>query len=634
MTSPRATRRHAIIAIVVVCTLVLGGLAWATHSAIRLERVEALAAREDALDEARAIALSKLDSLVTPVLDREQGRPFEHFRPFYKPAQAFSGGDSPEVCGTILLESPLHNFTGPDWILLHFQATETYERESWISPQTDEGFQSATPASVIPAADRPRLAKPENWLVALRERYTPLDLLQRLEQVVTADADAPDRRPPDNAPLRADQPRGIGHRAAEFLRRGTRIGQIKSEELPTVCWPETVAFENLQADAPLAPSTENSPACITVLSTPMEPVWLDVTMDGRRQLAFMRTVTVETGDFCTLQGVLLDWPRLQEVLQTEVRKLFPKAHILPVATDKSVPHTHTHTIMHTIPARLETGESPAPLASGLSTGLKLGLAVAWGATLLALLAIGCGTMKYVSHAERRLRFVSAVTHELRTPLTSFQLYADLLADMPREDADQRRHHAEALRTESRRLARLVENVLAYSQIGSTAPVVEWRMLHPQELLDNISSATEKQRTAFGKELVVENKCPADLSLETDSEFVIQILTNLVENACKYSADADDPRIWLNASPAADGAITFEVDDAGPGVMPQDRREVFQPFRRAGPADTGRQGGMGLGLALSAYWANCLGGRLDLRRSSRNGDHYTSFVLSLPLTRTA
>jgi signal transduction histidine kinase len=160
------------------------------------------------------------------------------------------------------------------------------------------------------------------------------------------------------------------------------------------------------------------------------------------------------------------------------------------------------------------------------------------------------------------------------------------------------------------------------------------MLLPQELLDTIRSATENQRTAFGKELVVENLCPADLSIQTDSEFVIQILTNLMENACKYSADAEDPRIWLNASPAADGAITFEVDDAGPGVMPQDRRAVFQPFRRAGPADTGRQGGMGLGLALSAYWASCLGGRLDLRRSPRNGDHYTSFVLSLPLTRTS
>ncbi|MEE8385279.1 MAG: HAMP domain-containing sensor histidine kinase [Dehalococcoidia bacterium] len=632
MTSPRTTRRHAIIAIVVVCTLVLGGLAWATHSAIRLERVQARKAREDALDEARAIALSKLDTLVAPVLDREQGRPFEHYRPFFKPAQAFSGGDGPEVSGSILLESPLHNFSGPDWILLHFQATETYERESWISPQTDEGFQSATPASVIPAVDRRRLAKAENWLAALRERYTPLELLQRLEQVVTADGDAPPRAVSGTSAVLADAPRGIRHRAAEFLRRGARLGQIQSEEQPAVCWPETVAFENLQADIPPPPTTENSPACVTVLPTPMEPVWLDVTMDGSRQLAFMRTVTVDTGDFCTLQGVLLDWPRLQELLQTEVRKLFPKAEILPLATDRPVPHSPTHTVMHTIPAHLETGDPPFTGASGISTGLKVGLSVAWGATVLALMAIGYGTMKYVTYAERRLRFVSAVTHELRTPLTSFQLYADLLADMPQEDAAQRRHHAEALRTESRRLARLVENVLAYSRIGDTAPAVQWAKLPPQELLDAIRTATEKQCRTAGKELVVENHCPRNLRIETDSEFVVQILINLVENACKYSAEAGDPRIWLNASRPTDGNVAFEVDDAGPGVLPHDRRDVFQPFRRARTADAGRPGGMGLGLALSGYWANCLGGGLDLRRSPRNGARYTCFVLSLPVAR--
>ncbi|MBN2560218.1 MAG: HAMP domain-containing histidine kinase [Phycisphaerae bacterium] len=642
MTSPRTARRHAVTAIAVVSLLVVAGLGWATHLAIQLDRVEELASRERSLDEARAIALSRLDGLVAPVLDREQGRPYEHFRPYYKPAHALNEKDGAEVSGSILLESPLLTMRGPDWLLLHFQATETDESESWSSPQIEEESRFATPASVIPAADRPRQALAENWLAAIRERYTPLELLQELEHVVTARGDAMGRGAPATGSGMSEPPsrdtsasNGIRHGAAEFLRRGARLVQLESEDRPIVCWPETVAFENLEAPvpAPLDTTTtsERSPICVSVLPSPMKPVWLDVTLDGRKQLAFMRTVTVETGNFCTLQGVLIDWPRLQDVLETEVRKLFPQARITPVATDVPVEHGLTHTMMQTIPARLEMGESATAEMPGISTGLKAGLAVAWGATIMALFAIGYGTVKYATDAERRMRFASAVTHELRTPLTSFQLYSDLLADMPVEDARQRRHFAETLRGESKRLSRLVENVLAYSRIGAAEPALHLRKTAPQDLLDAVHcSATGEHCRAAGKDLVVENRCSNGLAIETDSEFVVQILTNLVENACKYSADADDRRVWLTASEGPIGMVTFEVDDAGSGVRPHDRRAVFQPFRRSNPAGSKGAGGVGLGLALSRYWATCLGGHLTLRRSPRNGTRYSSFVLSLPI----
>ena len=115
--------------------------------------------------------------------------------------------------------------------------------------------------------------------------------------------------------------------------------------------------------------------------------------------------------------------------------------------------------------------------------------------------------------------------------------------------------------------------------------------------------------------------------------VIQILANLVENACKYSADALDARILLMAMRTSSGDVVFEVEDAGCGVLPADRRAVFEAFRRSG-SSTGvgagsRAGGMGLGLALSKYWAGCLGGSLMLKRSRRIGSDYSRFSLSLP-----
>jgi len=231
--------------------------------------------------------------------------------------------------------------------------------------------------------------------------------------------------------------------------------------------------------------------------------------------------------------------------------------------------------------------------------------------------------------ERRMRFVSAVTHELRTPLTSFQLYSDLLADMPTEDAARRVRYAGALRTEAKRLARLVENVLAYSRIGDARPRLHVRMVSPQDVLDALASGMFDRCAADGRRLVLENKCPSTMTIETDVDMVLQILSNLVENACKYGVSGADSSIWVSARDDPEG-VCFEVEDAGPGVPARDRRAVFEPFRRSDAGGNGATtGGVGLGLAMSRHWAECLGGRLTLRRGRRNPHALACFVLSLP-----
>jgi signal transduction histidine kinase len=102
---------------------------------------------------------------------------------------------------------------------------------------------------------------------------------------------------------------------------------------------------------------------------------------------------------------------------------------------------------------------------------------------------------------------------------------------------------------------------------------------------------------------------------------------LIDNARKYTRDAEDKRIWLWAKPGGDGRVVFEVEDRGAGVPASERKSIFKPFRRGEHADT-TAGGAGLGLALAKQWAEVLGGTVAYRPA--DGAPGACFRLELPV----
>src|SRR5205823_10671850 len=98
-----------------------------------------------------------------------------------------------------------------------------------------------------------------------------------------------------------------------------------------------------------------------------------------------------------------------------------------------------------------------------------GLALAWTAALVALLAVCLGGWSLLDLSERRIRFVSAVTHELRTPLTTLRLYLDMLTGGLVKDPRQKEEYLQTLHAESERLHRLVANVLDFSRLENQRP---------------------------------------------------------------------------------------------------------------------------------------------------------------------
>jgi signal transduction histidine kinase len=316
------------------------------------------------------------------------------------------------------------------------------------------------------------------------------------------------------------------------------------------------------------------------------------------------------------QGFVIDWPKLEALLFDEVADLFPETRFRPLPPGEP---PHPERAMTALPVEFDPVDDPIPdqptpvdpstLEPAGWTPLRIGLAFAWGAVLVALLAIGLGGWSLLDLSERRIRFVSAVTHELRTPLTTLRLYLDLLSSGLVSEEKQKTEYLTTLNAEADRLHRLIGNVLDFARLEKSRPAVEKRPAAVSGLLDQLDRNWNERCAAAGKSLVVDNRLAAGATVTTDPGLVEQIVGNLIDNAQKYSRDAKDPRIVLRAMDAG-GRLALEVEDRGPGVTKRERCSIFRPFRRGHDADV-KAGGVGLGLALATRWAHLLGGTLSV-----------------------
>ncbi len=337
---------------------------------------------------------------------------------------------------------------------------------------------------------------------------------------------------------------------------------------------------------------------------PLAPLWLG---DGPEPgLAFVRVARAEAQ--VSLQGFLLDWPRARSRLRASIADLFPDARLAP----RRGPAPDTG--LAAIPVTLETTAPETNLGGRTATRLQLG--VVWLAALIALAAVGLTLRTSFDIAERRGRFVSAVTHELRTPLTTFRMYAQMLADGMVTDPEQRAIYLRTLEAESERLSALVANVLAYARLEGGRHPQRRAAITGGALVDRVAPALSRRAAQAGVPLRITCSGDAGRGFELDAESVEQILFILVDNACKYAATDAGVDVVLDA-----GRGEFVVSDHGPGIGPEHARAVFEPFDRGGLDAAGGIPGVGLGLALARDLARAIGGELSLGGAPDAGAHF-------------
>ena len=240
-----------------------------------------------------------------------------------------------------------------------------------------------------------------------------------------------------------------------------------------------------------------------------------------------------------------------------------------------------------------------------------------------LAAIGVMQLRRESELARlRSDFIASVSHELRTPLAQVRMFAEtLLLGRVRSD-EERLRSLQIVDQEARRLTHLVENILQFSRAEREAirlaPV-------PAELASQVREAVEAfAPVARARHVVVQTTLQNDVVCVVDPGALRQILLNLLDNAVKYGPLGQTVTITLRQS--GDHAWII-VDDEGPGIPPEHRDRIWEPYQRLESAVSAAVAGSGIGLSVVAQLVALHGGRAWAEAGPGRG---ARFVVELPV----
>ena len=229
-----------------------------------------------------------------------------------------------------------------------------------------------------------------------------------------------------------------------------------------------------------------------------------------------------------------------------------------------------------------------------------------------------GMVSELAEAERLKRsFLMSVSHELRTPLTAIRGHVEALREGVVTDPEQVRASLDIVAAETDRLERLVGDVLDLAKLQAHRFTVRTEEVDLNRVLDQAygAFAEEARRREIDYRLDGAGEGPVIVS---DGDRVLQVITNLLSNAFRWTPDGG--RIDLGLA-ARNGDVAVDVRDTGPGVAPAERARIFDAFV------SDDLNGTGLGLPIARELAVALGGRIELQSEVGHGSRFT---LVLPL----
>jgi len=223
---------------------------------------------------------------------------------------------------------------------------------------------------------------------------------------------------------------------------------------------------------------------------------------------------------------------------------------------------------------------------------------------------------------RQAGFLANVTHELKTPLAVMQAAGENLADGRVRDPERLANYGKHIHEEALRLSRMIDKLLNVARSDAGEIVVNRR---PVELGQIADEYVELNRNFFAdRQFQVNLSIQSHDKVNVDAETLQTILTNLVENAIKYSDDKNvvDIRIYTIKD-----RVILDVEDYGIGIPANKQQNIFEKFYRVEDPLTAKTKGHGLGLSIVKFLTQLNGGQVSLRSIYGVG---STFTLSFPM----
>lgn len=229
------------------------------------------------------------------------------------------------------------------------------------------------------------------------------------------------------------------------------------------------------------------------------------------------------------------------------------------------------------------------------------------------------------------QFVSNVSHELRTPLTSMRAYVEALNDGAWKDPNIAPQFLNVVQDETERMIRMINDLLHLSRIDRGVAKMDLEWVNINDFVSHIlkrfdmmiKTDAEKSRDNVKKYSIKREFTNQDLWIEIDTDKMMQVIDNIMNNAIKYSPDGGVITVRLLQ---AHKHVILSISDQGLGIPRKDLNKIFDRFYRVDKARSRKQGGTGLGLAICKEIVEAHHGRIWADSAEGKG---STFYISLP-----
>lgn len=219
-------------------------------------------------------------------------------------------------------------------------------------------------------------------------------------------------------------------------------------------------------------------------------------------------------------------------------------------------------------------------------------------------------------AQEKNRFLRYMSHELKTPLANIREGTDLLLDETvGKIGPEQREVTDIMRQNALRLQQLIENLLSYSAWQTQSTKLEISSFSLGGLL---STCLLSQKLTIAARRIRVARDVEDVTLKADRAKIRLVFDNLLSNAVKFTPDGGT--ITVRARRAGHGFVV-DFADSGPGIPPQERQRVFEPFYTGSTPQTGPLKGSGIGLSIVAEFVAAHGGKVELVQGEFTGAHF-------------